>query len=478
MEPSYAQPVSMAQFKIHVFPTHMRNIRLSPAILLAAAAAFVVPQANAADIAPIKTEQVRANMAKLTADEKQQLVKTATTIAADPQNTVEERTVALRTLGLLQEAAAVPTLKALLVDPVLGDEARIALQRIPGEATIEALLEGLAKNPSEKFKTGIIESLGTLRAKNAVGPLSKLATGSSALLAEAAQRALAAIATPGAFAVLKTVADSELKRDLLLDAAAKILECPKCASAHGEVLAVLRQLSQNTTDADVAFSASLLRFRFQDDNVVEALRGNDANKKRAATTFLVGSRDVESGKVLEKAFAEAKGSELIPILGAIVSRKQTSILPKLRSYFAAENDVAIKQELIKALGQLGDESDVPEFAKLLLNDTFKDAARESLNQVRGAGVTKAFTDLIADGSNSKQFRMALLGVAIRRPLGGDAIPALIPVLGDKDEEIRLETLKAVKRIATKTQLNDLQKVTSSDERVTTGIAELVAKLKK
>ncbi|MDR2512972.1 MAG: hypothetical protein LBD01_04165 [Puniceicoccales bacterium] len=455
----------------------MRYIRLSPAILFAATAAFIVPQANAVDIAPIKTEQVRAKLAKLTTDEKQQLAKAATDIAADAQNTTEERTVALRTLGLLQDVSTVQPLKALLLDATLGDEARIALQRIPGEATIEAFLEGLSKSQNEIFKVGIVESLGTLRAKKAVAPLAELVKGTP-LLSEAAQRALASIATPAAFAALKTAADSELKSDLLLDAAAKILECPKCTSARGDVLAVLRQLSQNTSDADAVFTATLLRFRFQDDNVIDALRGNDANKKRAAAAFLGSSRDIESGKALEKAFAEAKDRELIPILGALVSRKQTSALPQLRSYVASEKDIVIKQELIKALGQLGDETDVPVFAQLLLKDATKDAATEALSQVRGAGVVKAYIDLIADGKNSKKLRMSLLHVAIRRPLGSDSVPGLIPVLGDQDEDVRLEALKAIKRFATKAQLDVLQKITSSDERITAGIAELVGKLKK
>ena len=451
----------------------MRNFFLTPAVLFAAALAFVPTQVRAVDVDAGKTEQVRANLAKFSADEKKQVAEAASKIAADAAQTPAARVAAIRSLALLQEPSSVAFLKGLFANAALADEARAAIQRIPGPDSVSALLEGLGAAKDPKIQAGFLESLGRLQAKSAVLTIKGFIGGPAS---EAAQRALASIATPDAFSALLTAPASELKNDLILDAAAKILVCPKCAeTARPVVLAALRDLSCSS-DADAAFSALLLRFRFQDADAAAALRSSNAIERRAASTFLNNSRDVESAAVLEKALASATGSDLIAIVGAIANRDQKSAAPALRARATAEKDANVKSELLKALGQIGGGNDVAFFAALLSDNDVGDAAKAALGQVRGEGVAQAFTSIVADKSAKIEIRKALLDIIIRRELR-DAVSGLLPVLNDAQEDIRIGAIKVVERFATKAQLSALEAASPTQADTKERLAAKIEKIK-
>jgi hypothetical protein len=457
----------------------MRYILLSPAVLLAAALAIAPAPAQAAEAAQAaqvdaaKTEQVRAQLAKFSAADKKQVAEAAAKIAADAALPAAERVGAIRSLGLLQEPSSVAVLKKLFADAAVADEARTAIQRIPGAASVSALLEGLAAAKDAKLQAGFLESLGRLQAKPAVQTINGFLGGPAS---EAALRALAAIATPDAFTAINSAPASELKNDLLLDVAAKILVCPECSKkAAPAVLAVLKKLSASD-DKDAAFSALLLRFRFQDANAADALKSANPVERRAASTFLNTSRDVESAKVLEKALATTTGADLVAVVGAIANREQKSAAPALRARANAEKDGNVKSILVKTLGQIGGADDVAFFASLLGSDeAVADAAKEALRQVRGAGVAQAFTGIVADVSAKNSLRLELLRIILRRELR-EAVPGLIPVLNDAEEDIRIEASKIIGRFASKAQLPLLEaaKVTQPDtkERLAKKIADL------
>ncbi|MDR1816746.1 MAG: hypothetical protein LBR07_00860 [Puniceicoccales bacterium] len=455
----------------------MRNILLSPAILLAAAA-FLAPlhAAESDGIDAAKTEVVRARLAKFSQQDRLTVAKAAAEIALDASKPAATRIAAVRTLGLLQEKTSLPALKTLFADDAIADDARQAAQRIPGPETKSALLAGLAATNNAKLQAGFIDSLGALRATNAITVIKGYIT-KDAPVGEAAQRALAAIGTPDGFRALLTAPDSALKKDLLIDVAAAILECPGCAAGRPEVIKTLKVLSADTGDADVAFSALLLRYRHSDANAAEGLRSANPIERRAAAAFLNSSRDVESGKVLEKALATAEGADLNQVLGAIVNRHQVSAAPVIRQRAGSAN-AGDKAELIKALGQIGGAGDVAFFASLLGSDA-DEPARSALAQVRGKGVTKAFTDLITATGTEKKLRRDLLAIVQRRELR-DAVPALLPLLASEDEDLRYDALKITERLGTKAQIPQIEAAAakSSDAGVKNRIKNLVAKLSK
>ncbi|MDR1497290.1 MAG: hypothetical protein LBS59_02570 [Puniceicoccales bacterium] len=455
----------------------MRHFFFSPAILFAAALVVAPGVAQSADIDPAKTEQVRAKLAGLSDSGRTQLTKSAVKIAGDSSRSNAERVAAIRSLALLQNPSSVAALKALFSNSALADDARAAVQLIPGNDATAALLEGLAKVNDPKLRAGFIESLGVRRAPEAVNAI-KAYIGSP--VSEAALRAIATIATPDAFSALNAAPASELKSDLIIDVAAKLLECPKCsAKVRSDVLGALRKLSGDTADKDAAFSAYLLRFRFQDADPALALKSPNSLERRAAGVFLNSSRDVESGKLLEKALATAKGEDINTILGAFENRKQVSAAPAVRARAEKEKDPLIKATLIKTLSRIGGANDIAFFSKLTQDSEplISDAAKSALGQVRGKGVTDAFTNIIRDTRAKVGERSALIDIIIRRQLR-DAVPALIPVLSDTEEDIRIGALKVIERYATKAQLKQLEKATPTDKTVRNRLAKVVEKLKR
>ncbi|MDR2844662.1 MAG: hypothetical protein LBV28_01055 [Puniceicoccales bacterium] len=439
----------------------MRITLLSSTFLLAGAMAIAPLHAQDAEsVNAGKPEQVRAVLAKLTPAQKQQATQDAVKILSDTATPAADRVAAARSLALLQSPDSIPALRALLNDATLSDEARGALQRIASPAAASALLSGLRDATDAKIQIGIIESLGILREDAAIPVFKGFLKNET--LADAALRALDAIGSADAFRTVRDAtvpaAQKELQSDILLDIAEKLLNSAKSGANRSEIFDVLKKISSDKTDADASRTAWLLRFRFLEADAAVALKSTDANELFAASAFFNSSRDVESGKVLEKALPNADGALAVKIAAALASRQQTSAAPVLRARIAKEQNLEIKAELLQVLGSIGGADDVPLFTQLVLADSpIGSAANTALRQVRGVGVNKAFTDQIADTKTPKDARIALIEITVRRPLPQTAA-GLIPVLADADQDVRFEALKAVERHATKAELDALKAV--------------------
>ncbi|MDR0536050.1 MAG: hypothetical protein LBG65_06875 [Puniceicoccales bacterium] len=451
----------------------MRHTLLPAALLFAAALTFAPAGVQAADVDAVRTEQVRARLAKLSTAEKQQLAEAAAKIAADKSAALNVRVGAIRSIGLLQEASSVAFLRTLFTDAAVADEARAAIQRIPGPDSVSALIAGLALVKDPVLVSGFLEGLGSLRAASAVLTI-KGFIGAPAPASEAAQRALAAIATPDAFEALKGAPESDLKRDLLLDAAAKILVCPKCdAATRANVLATLRAISSGQ-DKEAAFSAHLLRLRFQDADAATALNSASVEERRAATVFLQNSRDTESAKVLVASLEKASGDDLVSIAGAIAAQGLKNAVPAIKARVAKEDSTFVKGQLIKTLGQVGGAGDVAYLAGLLkAKDPVADAAKAALMGIRGQGVTDAFVALISDVNITRDNRLELLKIVRSRELR-DAVPGLLSLLTDPEEDIRFGVLKIVDAFAIKAQLPLLKAAKTTPDTA----ERLASKIKK
>jgi HEAT repeat protein len=108
---------------------------------------------------------------------------------------------ACRELSIIGTAQSVPVLAPMLTNQEYSDMARYALERIPGEAPDQALLEALPRAEG-KAKIGIVNSLGERGYKPAVAEIAKLTGNPDKLLAGAAVSALGKIGGPEALAGL------------------------------------------------------------------------------------------------------------------------------------------------------------------------------------------------------------------------------------------------------------------------------------
>jgi len=102
------------------------------------------------------------------------------------------RVKALELLAFTADDEFVPPIARLLNDEKLREDARRALERIPGRASVQALMEALSK-ASEEFRPFIIHSLGQKNAVEALDALVGCAESSSRAIAVAAYKAISRI---------------------------------------------------------------------------------------------------------------------------------------------------------------------------------------------------------------------------------------------------------------------------------------------
>lgn len=122
---------------------------------------------------------------------------------------------------------------------------------------------------------------------------------------------------------------------------------------------------------------------------------------------------------------------------------------------AVDPTCAVRLDAITALSELRDGSQAATLAQLAgdANDAVAEAARESLANIQGKGVTDAFLRGIGDTSLGNQARIALLQAATKRGLTA-ATPAAAKALAEP--ALRNEAQKALLKLARKTHLAELQ----------------------
>ncbi len=79
-------------------------------------------------------------------------------VAAQPERPRIVRVETLKWLALVGDNDSIPALVKLLQDPVVREDARLALERIPGDASLAALTDA-QKTASDDFKSNLSQSI-------------------------------------------------------------------------------------------------------------------------------------------------------------------------------------------------------------------------------------------------------------------------------------------------------------------------------
>lgn len=160
-----------------------------------------------------------------------------------------------RKLTIIGTAASVPVLAGMLADAEDSHMARYALERIPTPEAAQALREALP-NLSAKLKIGAIGSLGVRQDAAAVPILAKLLSDPDVDVARAAAFALGDIRTPEAAEALISVTVSEGVRSAAADA---VLACAEAHLANGrkaQAIALYRKLTGEDQPKQVRLAAT------------------------------------------------------------------------------------------------------------------------------------------------------------------------------------------------------------------------------
>lgn len=368
--------------------------------------------------------------------------------------TNEGKDFACRQLSIAGGEEAVPALAALLAKEDMSNMARYALERIPGDAAENALLNALGKT-SGLVRIGIVNSLGERRQSAAVGALAGLAKNKDAATAESAWAALAKIANADAVKALAaakkspsdsahpkwaeawlTAADNVAKSDK--PAAAKMFAQLLKAGEPGQIRVAAFIGKVNATGADAL------------PEVVAALKGDSLPMRRAAAIFV---RNIDA-PTATATFAGLVG-DLDPdgqvlLLAALSDRGDAAAMPAATK--AAETpDLAVRKAAYAAMAKLGDASVIPVLLKAAATADREEqlAARIALDTLKGRDIDPALANSMSNVDEAQQVEIAR-SLAARGAASTTSV--LLWAAGNGAEDVKKESFKALGELASAAEL--------------------------
>ncbi len=196
--------------------------------------------------------------------------------------------------------------------------------------------------------------------------------------------------------------------------------------------------------------------------VLDLLRSGDPDMQTIAITMVREMPGKEVTEALVKELARLSATGQVQLLSALADRGDETALPAVVSSMKAE-DVSVRVAALKALGQLGDASNVTllaEVAAPVLSQESKNggkaeeqkAARESLYRLRGSEVDKQILTQIP--SANPKVKVELIRAIGQRNIK-EGVETLLRATQDSNSQVQLESFKVLKVIADQRYLKAL-----------------------
>jgi len=160
-------------------------------------------------------------------------------------------------------------------------------------------------------------------------------------------------------------------------------------------------------------------------------------------------REEVPGEAATKRFAallpDLSPDAQVDLLDALGDRGDVAARPAVLEMLQSQ-DEAVCAAALRALGGLGDESDVPLLAKKAAagSELEKNAARQTLGRLRSPGVNDAIVSTMAEAE--PQTRVVLLEVLAARN-AKDSFPTVLASVEDADPSVRLAAIDALRFLA-------------------------------
>ena len=361
----------------------------------------------------------------------------AQALAEAVQTTTDEqlRRELLHYLGLAASDAEVPVLAGLLEDPAVGEDARIALERIPGETATRALMDALRSSSSEAVQLRMAEALARRQAPEAIPALTELAqTSENRRVGFACLNALGAFGVPPHRVFARRPSFTPEERVLYVQAALE---------------AAYRLREQGHNDEAAEIYQSVAAYSNEPEHLSESILGLEAANSEgfaaqalgylfhpgvSATAFraLVESRQEGLNDKLARAWEQSEAPRKAAVLQILQQRNAESV-PRLLE--AARADDA--PEVRVTAGLLAGET--PPFEDVLIvartgsewtRPRALDVAFERIAAMIPAGKTEAARsaclELLGSGLSEKH---AVAAFAALEQLPGEATTAHLDSLG-------------------------------------------------
>jgi len=179
--------------------------------------------------------------------------------------------------------------------------------------------------------------------------------------------------------------------------------------------------------------------------ILDVLRSNDQEMQAVAIAMVKEIPGTEMTKALAKELPNLSPASQVQLLSALADRGDSAALPAVVTAAKAK-DVSVRTAALKALGQLGNVSNVTLLAQTAAEttDAEQKAARESLYRLRGAEVDKAILDRIPKADPKAKVEL-ISALGERSTYAG--VKTLLETAKDPDRKVRVESFKTLKVIA-------------------------------
>ncbi|NIA13710.1 MAG: hypothetical protein GWP08_06475 [Nitrospiraceae bacterium] len=388
------------------------------------------------------------------------------TTILDSKATLAAKQYVCRELWRIASKAEVPALAALLEDDETADMARYALERMEDPAAGDALRKAL-KSAEGATLVGIVNSLGERKDARATKTLARLTRDSDAAVAGAAVRALGKIGTKKAAAALKKAKSAgRVELSAAIDAA--LLSCADALSSESIYEGMLATSESPQTRAAALKGLALLRGAQGVDLVLTGLADAEPIVRNAAADTLRTMDAPGIAAALTAALPGLDPNAQALLLSALADRGDAAALPAVTRMLTAD-DPQIQLAAMSALVKIGDGAAVIPLALMAAggDKEMAKSARNTLNRLPGDDVNTAIIGALDGALDSAPPE---LRVTLVRCLAGrfafDSVPTLLKTVTDPDANVRAQSFKTLRVLATPKELPvlvDLM-VAETDER--------------
>jgi HEAT repeat protein len=186
------------------------------------------------------------------------------------------------------------------------------------------------------------------------------------------------------------------------------------------------------------------------DIVLGILRSDDQDMQAAAIAMVKEMPGTEVTKALAKELPNLSAKSQVQLLSALGDRGDTAARPAVVAAVESE-DQSVRIAALRALGQLGDGSDVELLSQAAAGSTGDEqkAARDSLYRLRGPNVDKIILTSIPEADAKTKVEL-ISSVGQRNIKAG--VSTLLETATDSDRKVRIESLRVLKVVAGPAQL--------------------------
>jgi len=373
--------------------------------------------------------------------------------------TRQEKSDALRQLGVVGTKDVIPVVAALLGDEELSHMARYALQPNPDPAVDRAFRDALGKLKGLQL-AGVIHSIGVRGDTEAVRQLSRLLQNSDAQVAQAAAKALGSIGNTAAAKALRAALPKAHPANQLA-LCEGLFRCAEALAAEGqrdeaiEIYDELRDLDGPHQVRAGALRGAIL-IRRQKDGVAllqKNLRSDDYIMFSAAAQTALEMEGSKVTQVLTTELSRLPADNQILVIQTIGKRGDKAALPVL--FAAAQSgEKSVRLAAIRALPEIGHALAVPVLVELLADDDLQisETAQEALAALPGKEADAAVMAML-NSSEAGRRLTAIELIGRRRMI--TSIPMLLETAHDVDAEVRPAAIKMVGELGEPSQLSVL-----------------------